>query len=103
MQAAFVVLAAQEPASAAPGFDVVILKRNTSGDQSMSTGSQPGGVHRMINEPISAIVGNACRSRANEIVGAPDWFTTERGGPGQARRQPPTSQMSSRRCRNSWG
>jgi uncharacterized protein (TIGR03435 family) len=62
----------------APAFEVVVLKRNISGDSSMSAGSRPGGVSTMVNGPISSIFGNAYRTPSNEIVGAPDWFTTER-------------------------
>jgi uncharacterized protein (TIGR03435 family) len=72
------MLTAQEPVVVAPAFDVVVLKRNTSGDNSMSAGSRPGGVYTMVNGPISSIFGNAYRTPSNEIVGAPGWFTTER-------------------------
>lgn len=72
-----VLIAAQE-APVTIAFEAVVLKRNTSGSQSMSAGSQPGGVHRMTNGPISTIFGNAYRSESNEVKGAPDWFTTER-------------------------
>lgn len=74
--AATAVLSAQQPVT--PAFEAVVLKRNTSGSQSMSAGSQPGGVHRMVNGTISTIFGNAYRSESNEVKGAPDWFSTER-------------------------
>lgn len=70
------LLWAQQPAS--PAFEAVVIKRNTSGSQSMSAGSQPGGLHRVVNAPISTIFGNAYRSESNEVKGAPDWFSTER-------------------------
>jgi uncharacterized protein (TIGR03435 family) len=71
---------AQEPPPPVviPAFEAVVLKRNTSGSQSMSAGNQPGGIHRVVNGPISTIFGNAYRSQSGEVKGAPDWFTTER-------------------------
>jgi uncharacterized protein (TIGR03435 family) len=61
-----------------PAFEAVVLKRNTSGSQSMSAGSQPGGVHRIVNGPISTIFGNAWPTESNQIIGAPDWFKIDR-------------------------
>jgi uncharacterized protein (TIGR03435 family) len=61
-----------------PAFEAVVIKRNTSGSQSMSAGSQPGGLQRVVNGPIATIFGNAYRSESGEVRGAPDWFNTER-------------------------
>src|SRR5688572_12764425 len=70
---------AQQPATTVtPAFEAVVLKRNTSGSQSMSAGSQPGGLQRVVNGTIATIFGNAYRSESGEVRGAPDWFNTER-------------------------
>ena len=63
---------------AEPAFDVVVLKRNTSGDSGMSAGSRPGGVYTMVNGTMRMIFGNAYPSQSGEIINMPDWFTTER-------------------------
>jgi uncharacterized protein (TIGR03435 family) len=76
--AAASVSAQQSPEPGTPAFEAVVLKRNTSGSQSMSAGSQPGGVRRVVNGTISTIFGNAYSSESNEVKGAPDWFSTER-------------------------
>ncbi len=71
---------AQEPppAPVTPAFEVVVLRRNTSGDDSMSAGSRPGGVYMMVNGTMRMIFGNAYPSQSNDIINMPDWFTTER-------------------------
>jgi uncharacterized protein (TIGR03435 family) len=71
-------LAQDSPAPVTPAIESVVLKRNTSGSQSMSAGSQPGGLQRVVNGPIATIFGNAYRSESGEVRGAPDWFNTER-------------------------
>lgn len=61
-----------------PAFEAVVLKRNTSSSQSMSGGTQPGGLYRVVNGTIAMIFSNAYRSESNDVKGAPDWFNTER-------------------------
>jgi uncharacterized protein (TIGR03435 family) len=78
--AAAVHLAAQQPPAApvAPAFDAVVIKRNTSGERSASVGSRPGGVFTMVNARMAAVFSNGYPSQSGEVVGAPDWFNTDR-------------------------
>ena len=58
------MLTGQAPAPVAPVFEVVVLKRNTSGDDSASAGSRPGGVYTMVNGTMRMIFGNAYPSQS---------------------------------------
>ncbi len=71
---------AQDPPAApvTPAFEVVVLKRNTSGDTSASAGSRPGGVYTMVNGTMRMIFGNAYPSQSSDVVNMPDWFNTDR-------------------------
>jgi uncharacterized protein (TIGR03435 family) len=73
-------LAAQTapPALVTPAWDAVVIKRNTSGDDSMSAGSRPGGSYVMVNGSMRTLFGNAYPSQSGEIINMPDWFQTER-------------------------
>lgn len=68
---------AQSPATE-PAFDVVSLKRNTSGARSASFGAVPGVAFSMTNVATIALVTYAYGVADEEVVGAPDWLTTDR-------------------------
>lgn len=59
---------AQDLAPVTPAFDVVVLKRNTSGERGMSAGNRPGGVTTVVNGTISTIFGNAVSGLAGRFV-----------------------------------
>jgi len=68
---------AQSPA-ADLRFDVVSLKRNTSGARSASFGAVPGVAFSMTNVALRALVTYAYGVADEEVVGAPDWLTADR-------------------------
>jgi uncharacterized protein (TIGR03435 family) len=59
-------------------FEVASVKPNTSGSGSMSMGSQPGGGFRAVNSPLRSLIQTAFGVRDSELVGAPDWISSER-------------------------
>ena len=73
-------LAAQEPAPqpVTPAFEVVVIKPNTSGSQSMSAGTRPGGAYMMVNGSMRMVFSNAYPAQSSEIINMPEWFTTDR-------------------------
>ena len=68
-------LAAQ---SAGPEFEVISIKRNTSGDRSASVGAKPGFAFNMTNVALIAAVTFAYPAKNSEVVGTPDWLLNER-------------------------
>ena len=62
-------LAAQ---SAGPEFEVISIKRNTSGDRSASVGAKPGFAFNMTNVALIAAVTFAYPAKNSEVVGTPD-------------------------------
>lgn len=72
------VLAAQStPSQENLAFDVVSIKRNTSGTRGGSVGGV-GDRWRMVNVTIAGVILNAYPSRVSELIGAPEWVTSER-------------------------
>lgn len=59
-------------------FEVASVKSNTSGGGSMSMGWQPGGGFRAVNSPLRSLIQTAFDVRDSELVGAPDWISSER-------------------------
>ena len=60
-------------------FEVVSVKRNTGGPSAGGgIGQQPGGGWRMIDSPIASLIYSAYPTPSHELVGIPDWVTTER-------------------------
>lgn len=59
-------------------FEVASVKPNTSGGGSMSMGWQPGGGFRAVNSPLRSLIQTAFDVRDSELVGAPDWISSER-------------------------
>ena len=58
-------------------YDVVSIKPNKSRESGGSWGRQPGGRWIMVNTAISAIIGRAYPTKVDELIGAPDWVTSE--------------------------
>ena len=69
-------LLAQLPAGKA--FDVVSIKRNTSGDGRASIGTRPNGDLVMVNMEIRTLITSAHPGDTSEFEGAPDWVLAER-------------------------
>jgi uncharacterized protein (TIGR03435 family) len=65
-------------AQAAPAFDAVSIKRNTSGAQSSSFRPLNGSAFSMTNYGMVAAIATAYPAKNAEIIGAPDWVRTER-------------------------
>jgi uncharacterized protein (TIGR03435 family) len=59
-------------------FDIVSIKRNTSTTFSGGARTLPDGTSVLVNQPIRSIILGASPVQTNEIVGLPDWATTER-------------------------
>lgn len=73
-----VQLAAQTPASTGTQFEVVSIKRNTSGSDSGGMRNTPDGSLTMTNQPIRSILSSASPEPVREVEGFPDWAITER-------------------------
>jgi uncharacterized protein (TIGR03435 family) len=61
-----------------PKFEVASVRPNTSGDNKVNIGIQPGGRVTAVNVPLVMIIRNAYQLQDNQLVGAPDWVLTER-------------------------
>ena len=74
------VLSAATPAIRAqrPSFEVATIKRNVSGGDNAFVRAQPGGRLSVGNNSLWNIIRNAYRLQGFQIVGGPDWITTER-------------------------
>src|SRR4029077_17015229 len=59
-------------------FEVVSIKRNTSGNPGNSARTLPDGTQVMTNSPIRAFIMSASPVDAEEVIGLPDWALTER-------------------------
>src|SRR5215475_13067949 len=82
-QLAVVALALGLAAQAAPkpAFEVATIKRNVSLAEGGSIGMQPGGRFRAINVDLRFMIATMYRTGprlfASQIIGLPDWATTE--------------------------
>jgi bla regulator protein blaR1 len=70
------LLLAQAPAASLPAFEAASVKRNTSGDQRASFGPR-GSQLVVVNNTLFNIIRNAWGIQANQIVGGPDWVSSE--------------------------
>jgi len=70
------LVAAQQPA-AAPAFEVASVKQNTTGGPVM-IGMRPGGRYTATNVPLQLLLRQAFRLQDFQIIGMPDWATTDR-------------------------
>ncbi|MGH9241106.1 MAG: TIGR03435 family protein [Vicinamibacterales bacterium] len=61
-----------------PRFDVVSIKRSQTKDTDTSWGVQPGGRWRMHNLAVSVLIREAFPAQVNDLIGAPDWVTSDR-------------------------
>jgi uncharacterized protein (TIGR03435 family) len=87
LMAAFAVAAAAMPSAqqggslAAPGkemqFEVASIKPNKSGDNRIMIGMQPGGRFNATNVTVTQLIRNAYQLQQFQIVGGPDWLSTE--------------------------
>lgn len=76
--AGLTLVAQNRPATGiAPAFDVVSIKRNTSGDNRGDMGYRPGGRYVAVNTPVHLFIGLAYPVQGSQIVGAPDWFYSD--------------------------
>jgi uncharacterized protein (TIGR03435 family) len=67
-----------EPPPNGPRFDVVSIKRSQTTDTDTSWGAQPGGRWRMHNLAVAVLIREAFPSQVNDLIGAPDWVTSDR-------------------------
>src|SRR5262245_50671441 len=58
-------------------FEVASIKPNRSGDGRIMIGMQPGGRFTATNVTVIQLIRNAYGLQAFQIVGGPDWLTTE--------------------------
>jgi uncharacterized protein (TIGR03435 family) len=68
-------LAGQDPG---PNFEVVSIKRNTTGSGGMSAGSRPDGTWQMTNGTAESLLYSAFRIQNRDIIGLPEWAKQER-------------------------
>jgi uncharacterized protein (TIGR03435 family) len=61
-----------------PRFDVVSIKRSQTEDTDTSWGAQPGGRWRMRNLAMSVLIREAFPAQVGDLIGAPDWVTSDR-------------------------
>lgn len=59
-------------------FEVASVRANTSGDPRASVTRQPGGRYTVINETLRLIIINAYGLQESQLVGLPDWASSER-------------------------
>jgi uncharacterized protein (TIGR03435 family) len=71
---------AQAPATGTgePSFEVASVKPNKSGDNRVMLGIQPGGRFTATNLPLAMLIRFAYQIQPFQLVGAPDWATSER-------------------------
>lgn len=68
----------QAPAVPSPTFEVASVKPNKSGQPFVSLGIQPGGRFTATNVPLRLLIRNAYQIQDFQLVGAPDWVSTDR-------------------------
>jgi uncharacterized protein (TIGR03435 family) len=73
-----VMMMAATEAQQSRTFDVVSIKRNTSGEVGGRIGVQPGGRFMMVNMEIRSLIGSAYPTDTSEFVNAPSWIFTEK-------------------------
>ena len=61
-----------------PSFDVASIKRNLSGNEGSRGRLQPGGRVSFTNEPLRRMILDAYQLQDFQLVGGPDWVTTDR-------------------------
>src|SRR5499427_560413 len=75
-------LLAAEQAAPKPAFEVSTIKRNVSLAEDGSIGMEPGGRFRAVNADLRFMIATMYRTGprlfGSQIIGLPDWATTER-------------------------
>jgi uncharacterized protein (TIGR03435 family) len=66
------------PTEATASFEVASVRPNASGDARMSARTLPGGRYEAINIPPRLLIINSYGLQPQQLVGAPDWISTER-------------------------
>lgn len=67
-----------QPSPGPIDFDVVSIKKNTSGNVGGGMRSLPDGTMVMTNQPIRSLISGATTEITREVVGVPDWAMSER-------------------------
>jgi uncharacterized protein (TIGR03435 family) len=70
------MLGAQAPAT--PTFEVASVRPNKAGDGRVMLGLQPGGRFNATNVPLRMLLRQAFNVQEFQIVGGPDWITSDR-------------------------
>jgi uncharacterized protein (TIGR03435 family) len=79
MRSFLVLAAATLPLRAqSPTFEVATVKRNVSGSTSASNRALPGGRVTITNNTLRNIIRNFHRIQPYQLIGGPDWLSTER-------------------------
>jgi uncharacterized protein (TIGR03435 family) len=60
-----------------PAFEVASIKRNRSATSDWRFGEQPGGRWMMVNRSIATLIREAYPAQLPELIGAPDWITSD--------------------------
>jgi uncharacterized protein (TIGR03435 family) len=68
----------QTPAGRRPSFEIASVKLNTSGDNRVSIMNQPGGRLVATGMPLRFLMTFAYRVRDFQILGGPNWMTSDR-------------------------
>src|SRR5262245_66120260 len=77
-----------------PRFDVASIKRNLSGSEGSRGRIQPGGRVSFTNEPLRRMILDAYQLQDFQLVGGPDWVSTDRWDVvAKADGDPPTTQV----------
>jgi uncharacterized protein (TIGR03435 family) len=68
----------QAPAGGRPQFEVASIKPNNSGSGNSRSGTRTGGYFFATNVPVRALIRQAYRMQDFQIIGGPNWISTER-------------------------
>ena len=69
----------RQPEGEGAKFEVASVRPNSSpDDRKTMIGAQPGGRFNAVNVPVSLLIRSAYRLQEFQLVGGPDWITTER-------------------------
>ena len=70
--------AAPAPADPSRRFEVASVKRNSSGENFIRIGMQPGGRYTATNVPLSQLITQAYQLQRFQLIGGPDWIRSDR-------------------------
>src|SRR5262252_9394713 len=90
----FMVLGTLPHAQQQSKFDVASIKRNLSGNEGSRGRIQPGGRVSFTNEPLRRMILDAYQLQDFQLVGGPDWISTDRWDVvAKAEGDPPTARV----------